>query len=250
MIYESRYSNNEGRPISRVVMPVFGPRDIDNSLDLQTRNLWFQSNEGKKQFERQQAINAQQQAGRMAELQAQLGMQRHVADQQARLAQQQLAFQQNRFNRVLGLASPMLASWRSGYQGTGPVGAEPTITTGPIWTNQQVQEHVNALRSQADAGTASQIRNLRNELSGRGFSANSPLAMAFQQQALMNNLAAGSDLERQARWEAAQENATHLLKSQAAREQQYANRQQEEIERNKVRTGFLASILGALLGMA
>lgn len=140
-----------------------------------------------------------------------------------------------------------LGNWNSGYQGQGQVGAQPAISDSPIWSPQLIEQQVNATRAQNDQATAGRQAKLGQELAGRGFGSRSPLAMALGEAMAGQNLAGNTQAEQSLRWDAAQGNARHVLDAQKAREVQFANRQQEEIERNKITKGMLSQILGSLL---
>lgn len=147
-------------------------------------------------------------------------------------------------NRAFGMLGDLMGSY-----GAAPgfaAGTGPAIDAGPVLTPGMVQQQVNAARSGNDAAAAGQARRTNADLAGRGFGANSPLAMALNGNAFARTMATNAADERDTRLGAAQMNASHVLDAQKAREQQYASRQQEAIERQRAYTGGLASLIGAL----
>lgn len=171
-----------------------------------------------------------------------------AADTQTRLAQMQLAERQRQFNKSFGFLKgqlPLAANF-----GGGPVGGpQPTITAGPIWDENQVQSRVNAMRGQTDQSVATRQRDLQDSLTARGFASSSPLISALQGQAFAAGLGSSTAAENDLRWNAARDNADHLLRSQVAQESQYSNRQQENIGRRGISAGVYSTLLSALGGL-
>jgi hypothetical protein len=159
--------------------------------------------------------------------------------------------QQDRFDQVFPYLRDALGQGesQSGYQGQGPVGTQPAIDADRVYTEQQTQQQVNAERAGNDAATASRQRQLSQQMAARGYGSRSPLAMELGVGLQNANLQANTDSERQLRFDAAGANARQLLSAQTAREGQYASRQQEDIERGRVRTSRYNAMLNALAGL-
>lgn len=179
----------------------------------------------------------------------QLGKQR---EQGANLRAQLAADTQrasDHFNDVFPTFKGYLSSALAGGPGGGG-GPGPDITVSPVWTQGQMDQQVNAARATSNAQTQTAMRGMQQQLGARGYGSNSPLMAALQSQMEMGGMQRGADLERNIRWDSAQGNADQLLKSQVARENQFASRQQEANQRlasyNQMRTG----LLGALAGLA
>lgn len=134
----------------------------------------------------------------------------------------------------------------NGYGGNGQVGTAPQINAGPVLSNPQIQQQVNAQRAANDQKTAGAIRTQQQQMGGRGYGSRSPLAMELGQGLLAGNLATNTANERDTRINAAQLNAQHLLSGQKAQEEQFANRQGEDIQRGQLRQGYLSSLLGLM----
>lgn len=135
-----------------------------------------------------------------------------------------LGNQQSRFNQVFGALSPLLGQLGQWGANSQQIGGTPTINTNPIWNPQQIQQQVNAGRAQNDQATQTQMRLAGQQMAGRGFGANSPLAAAIQGQLAGQNLATNADTERQTRMGMTQANAGHQLGAQTAWEAAYADR--------------------------
>ncbi len=163
--------------------------------------------------------------------------------------------QQDRFNQVFPYLRNELGGTGGsgqggfGYQGQGQVGTQPQISDAPVYNEQQIQQQVNSQRAGNDAAAASQQRNVRQQMSARGYGANSPLAMELGVGIGNRNLQANADAERQLRFDAAGANARQVLGAQTQREAQFANRQQEDIERNKTYQSRYNAVLAALSGL-
>lgn len=138
----------------------------------------------------------------------------------------------------------------SGAGGSGytPVGTQPKIDAGPIWSNPQIQQQVSAQIAANNARTAGQNRRIAQDLGSRGFGSRSPLSMALMNQGNMANMAANAASDRTIRWDAAQGNASHLLNAQKAQESQFAARQAEQLENQKNQLGYKGSLINALMG--
>jgi hypothetical protein len=136
----------------------------------------------------------------------------------------------------------------AGGSGYTPVGTQPKIDAGPIWSAPQIQQQVNAQIAANNARTAGQNRRISQDLGSRGFGSRSPLSMALMNQGNMANMAANAASDRGIRWDAAQGNATHLLNSQKAQESQFASRQAEQLENQKNQLGYKGSLINALMG--
>lgn len=127
--------------------------------------------------------------------------------------------------------------------GTG--GQQPQINTGPVWGQQQIQQQVNAAQGRNNAALAGQQQAMNSNMAARGFGGNSPLAQALGTQMQMQTNAMNSTAAREIPWQSAQANAQHLLGTQQAAESQFASRQQEAIERQKLAMSPLLQLLGS-----
>lgn len=162
----------------------------------------------------------------------------------ARLAQQ-------RFNQIFPMLQSHLGQAQAGFQTPGgSSGPSPEITVGPMWNPQQIQRQVNASRAANDQATAGRMQQAQRKVGASGFGSNSPLAMALQGNLQNQNLAANTANERETRMRAASENANQIFRTQMGREQQFAARQGEDIERRKPYFSTFNSLLSALAGMA
>lgn len=182
---------------------------------------------------------------------SQMGAQRDAARQATETARLGQAQTQGRFNAGYDLVTKQLAqagNWMGGYRGNGPQGNQPAISDAPVYNEQQIQQQVNAQRAANDQSLAGRLRESQSQLAGRGFGSRSPLSMALEQGFANANLAQNTANERDLRLGAATANSNQVLKAQTAREQQYASRQQEDIERGKAYSGMINPLISALLG--
>lgn len=156
-----------------------------------------------------------------------------------------------RFNQVFPFLRNALGdgSFDSGYQGGGQIGNQPVIDADNVYSDQQIQQQVNAQRASNDAATQGAQRRLNQQMSARGYGTQSPLAMELGMGLQNQNLATNTANERDLRYQAAEGNARQKITAQTAREQQFAARQQEDIERGRVQTGRYNALLGALAGL-
>lgn len=161
--------------------------------------------------------------------------------------------QQGRFNTVLPYFTDALSNlsgkFGAGYQGGGQQGTQPNISDAPVYTPQQMNQQVNAQTASNDMATQSKIRQMQSSMAGRGYGSQSPLLAALRQGYQNQNMVTNTANARDTRLNSAKMNSDQVLKAQVAREAQFANRQNEDIERGRVYTGALSPLLSALSGM-
>lgn len=222
----------------------------------------FQRQRDASQFGYQRGLAQQQIDAQAAQQAAQLGFGREQLAQQGALGRAQIdaslaptRFAEQRFNTVfplvqkqLGAISGGAGSGTAGYQGGGPVGQQPAISDAPVYSQDQIQQQVNATRAQNDQATAGKQRDAAQQMAGRGYGANSPLAMALNNSLGMNNLATNTGAEQDLRFKAASGNASQVLEAQKAKELQFANRQDEDIKRNQIYRNSQNALIASLLG--
>lgn len=150
---------------------------------------------------------------------------------------------QNRFNQLYSL----LTSY--GTPDMGASGPGPNINAGPMYTQDMVQQNINAQRAQNDAALGSQTRQMQRELAGRGFSPQSGLGTALASRGRAANTMANADAERETRMQMAQANAQQMAKMQALQVQAASDRAQEDIARRRAQADW-QSALFAVLGSA
>lgn len=178
---------------------------------------------------------------------------RYQSDQ-ARIASMFPAQQQmERFNQVFPWLQGQVGNFMSGSTSGGGGGAGGGggggVNAGPIWSDQQIQQQVNARRAGNDQAMQAQNRGSAQNLAGRGFGANSPLLAAMQQSAANQNLGQNATDEREIRWGAAEGNAAHQLRAAQVAEQQRANMAQEGLEGKKINQSTINVLLGSLAGL-
>lgn len=153
---------------------------------------------------------------------------------------------------IFGQVSPLLTGLMSGT--TERVGgqseAAPSITRGPVWTADQIQQQVNAGQSANLAAADTQNRAAATKMAGQGFGARSPLLAALQGATNMQAQAANTDTDRQTRWDAAQGNADSTYRTDQLATQAWNQAQEQDIARRQMQTtyaGNLASVLASLV---
>ncbi len=186
--------------------------------------------------------------------------QRYAADQNTKQAQiaadasrYPATLKQQRFDTIFPWLQGQLGSLSSGgglATAGGQSGPSPEITVGGVWNPQQTQQQVNSARAKNDQTAQTTMRGQQQQLSAQGFGANSPLLQSLYGQTQANNLATNTSNEREIRNNAAQQNAQNLLSTQSARENQFANRQNEDIERRKPVWQTFNNLIGSLVGLA
>lgn len=180
----------------------------------------------------------------------QRGMLDPDVERQARAAELPHNQRQDRFNQIFPWLQSQLGNAMA--QATAPGGASgtgPEISVGPVWNPQQIQQQVNASRAQGDQATQSRMQQVQRRVGSSGFGSNSPLAMALQTGLQNQNLATNTANERDIRMRAAGENAQQIFKTQMGREQQYAARMAEDIERRKPIWSQYNALLSAIGGL-
>jgi hypothetical protein len=171
-------------------------------------------------------------------------------DRQARAAELPHQLGQQRFNQIFPMLQNQLGQAMAGATSPGgSSGQSPEITVGPMWNPQQVQQQVNASRAANDQATGVRMQQAQRRVGASGFGSNSPLAMALQGNLQNQNLATNTANERELRLGAAQKNSDQVFRTQMGREQQFAARQGEDIERRKPYFNQFNSLLSAIAGM-
>lgn len=198
----------------------------DASVGANVQGAWAERLQKQRQPHEMAMLRQQQQP----EMQA-LGL-RAAADARKSALLSQLQGQMASFQQVGGKAAPL-----------------PGITVGGVWSDPQVQQQANAMRARNDQGAATQQRDIQTQMAGRGFSSRSPLLAALQAQVGASNRAANSAGERELRWDAAQGNARHLLNTQVARQNQWAQAEDSDIRRRQLQMSGYNALLGALTGL-
>lgn len=125
----------------------------------------------------------------------------------------------------------------------------PTIDVNPVYSGAQIQQRVNATRAQNDQSAATQTRNMQKDLAGRGFGANSPLAMELAAQFHGQGLAANTAAENDLRFNAAGANADQILKAQQAQSGNYQAQLQAATSLQNTKAQQQSALLQALASM-
>ncbi|NJL70224.1 MAG: hypothetical protein HC888_00825 [Candidatus Competibacteraceae bacterium] len=157
-------------------------------------------------------------------------------------------FRQDRFNSLLPLLTGGNGASTFDRVG-GDVAPLPEISVGPVWTQQQTNEQVNAGKAANTQGAQTQMQQQQRSAAAKGFGGNSPLLAALQNQTQTATQAANSDLERQIRFDTAEGNAQQLLRTQQARQGQWKDREESDIARRQLQESSRNSLLSVLAGL-
>jgi hypothetical protein len=178
------------------------------------------------------------------------GEQQRAADRavQFELGMAPINLKRDVFNQV----SPLLTGLLNGSTERvgGQSAAAPSIARGPVWTEQQINEQVNAGQGANQAAADTQNRSAATRLAGQGFGTRSPLLAALQGATGMQTAAANADLARDTRWDAAQGNADQVFRGDQLATQQWNQAEQQDIARRQMMatySGNLASVLAGLV---
>lgn len=153
------------------------------------------------------------------------------------------------FNQV----SPLLTGLLGQNQGGGLVGGantvQPSISRGPMFSDQQINQQVNAAKSgnAQMAETANQAA--AKKTAGQGFGSRSPLLAALQGQTNAARMGADADAERDIRFGAAQKNADQTYRTDQLAEQQWNDLQDADIRRRQSNLNYTTSLAGILGGL-
>lgn len=173
--------------------------------------------------------------------------------QEARIGQTGERLKQKRFGTVWpffqGAFGDVMGKLGQNQGGTGAASAGgPHINTGPVISAPQLQEQANAMRSRGVQDTQTQQAAMARQAAGQGMGATSPLVQAMQNAAGYANLGRTEGGVSDLRTNAATTNAQHMLSAQQAAEEQFANRQKEQIARQQNLLNFLPGMLSSFGG--
>lgn len=178
---------------------------------------------------------------------------RYTTDASTNQFNQRLQFARDRYNQLFPYISSQLnggGSSSSSASGAAGGGTAPEITTGGVYSPQQIQEQVNSVQSGNDRSGATAYRKAQSDLGGRGFGNNSPLLAQIQSNLAIGTQAANANAAQSLPFQAAQANSDQRLKSQVANSEQYSQRQQEGIQRQSNQITQNNALLQALTQLA
>jgi hypothetical protein len=158
--------------------------------------------------------------------------------------------QQQRFQQVLPLLSGQIGSSQNPYTIGGQIPQGPTIGANGVYNPAQIQQQVNTQRAANDQSTGTQQRAMTQQLAGRGYGANSPLAQALGTSMQNQNQQTNTANETQTRLGAQQANVQQQFAGQQAQQQQFAQGQQLNIERAAPYFARQQALIAALGSMA
>lgn len=159
-------------------------------------------------------------------------------------------FARERFNTVFPWAQGAIGGLAAG--GGDRVGgaprALPGVTTGGVWSDEQVNQQVNSQKAGIQQQAAARQQQAAQQVAGRGFGRKSPLLAGLETSIGNQAMAAGADAERQTRWDAAQGNAQQRTTGETLAQQQWKDYEDSDIRRRQVSGNNTAALLSALSG--
>lgn len=176
-----------------------------------------------------------------------------------RIASQDRAFQQQKFNTLFELLSGQLGDSgtdpQAGPATQGPyvpisVSKGPDIATDPVFGSHMIQQMKNEARARAAAQADTAIRSAGNRAAAQGFAGESPLLQALQANLGFQGRALGEQEAFAAAREAAAANADQILRSQMASNAAHTDYERNRIASFQAATGARNAVLAMLAGLA
>lgn len=166
-------------------------------------------------------------------------------DRKLRLQMQQneLAPVNARLSWVQSLLPGLMGSFS---QVGGQARPQPDFTPSPVYTDQQMQQQVNAARGMNDARTATQQRLMSQQFAGRGIGAFSPAQQAMSRSLAMGNMRANAEAEREIPFQAAQANADSMFRGNQLQQQMWKDYEDMDIARRQNQLTGITSLLRLL----
>lgn len=159
-----------------------------------------------------------------------------------------IEFARERFNQVFPLVTGALGSATGSTGGAmAPSGIERA--PGTVFTGQQIDQNVNAMRAGNQQAAATQQRQNTAQNAAGGFGSNSPLLAALNNQASIGAMQANTAGERDIRLGASAANAKQGLGAATANNQARATFEANAIDSQRNQLNARTSLIAALAGM-
>lgn len=139
-------------------------------------------------------------------------------------------------------------TYGQGAPGGGPVGEQPRIDTGPLYTPAEEEAKVNQALGQNAQAEASANRASAESLGGRGFTGSSPQQAAITARNAVGRSIADTRARTDIPLQLRQPSRAHQLQAQGLAEQQFSNRQQEELARQRNQLALINPLIQSLVG--
>lgn len=239
--------------LTRALQDAMQTKQIGSNERLQGNQLGFEGG----QNELTRALQERMQGNQLNFQGTQAGLDRTQAEKlqgnalsnQLQIAGMPIAFARERFNTLL----PMVSGALGGAMGSGGGGGGAMIgaTGAPssVYTPQQIDQQVNAMKAGNQQSAATQQRENAASNAAGGFGSSSPLLQALNQQAQLGAMSANTAGERDLRLNAAGANAKQGLGAATMMNQAQAAFQANanDAERNQLQAR--SSLVAALAGM-
>ncbi len=186
-----------------------------------------------------------QQQAQQADLQRQFQAQQDALNRQVQLAP--LQFKEDTFNKLF----PYLQNGLTGKSNTvgGTPAPQPAFTPSPVYTNDQMNQQVNAAVAGNDQKYQTQERLQNQSQAAQGFGAQSPIMQAMRNQLMMGNQAENATAQRQIPFQAAQANSDSLFRGNQLQQQMWQSADQSDIARRQQQLSQFNSLIGLLGGI-
>ncbi len=139
---------------------------------------------------------------------------------------QQQDYKTGLLNKLLPMAQGGLSGAGGGGIAQGQLAPAPNypqgnvqashISGGPIWSQQAINQNINANNARVDQGTASNQMTQAGQLAGQGFGARSPLTRALEQMGNQSAMGQKADYSREFTQNAQQQNRNFGLQADTA----------------------------------
>jgi hypothetical protein len=167
-------------------------------------------------------------------------------DKQIAAQQAPLNWEKEKFNTIW----PWLqGQWGKGTGGMGQGPAAPQLPSSTVYSPQMQQEMINSAIGQSQGQSATNIANMQQQLAGKGFAANSPLAQALAGQQQAAAMAQGAQIQSQIPQQVAQANAQQGLAVGGLANQLYGQQISQYLGQLQNQTSQQNAMLAALAGM-
>lgn len=146
--------------------------------------------------------------------------------QNRQLLTQQQNYKTGLINKLLPFAQGGMSGSSGGGQAQGQLAPAPNYPTGgvtpahisggPIWSQQAINQNINANNAKVDQGTASNQMTQAGQLAGQGFGARSPLTRALEQMGSQSAMGQKADYSREFTQQAESANRNFGLQADTA----------------------------------
>jgi hypothetical protein len=188
----------------------------------------------------------QQRIGMDPDVYGQLQQRSKEFDWQKELQGAQFGFKVGAFNKLFPYATSMLGNFgQVGGQST----PEPSITRGPLYNQNQIQQQVNTQQAGADARYQTLMRQMAGSAAGRGFGMASPAIQSQMTQLGIANIGENQRIARELPMQYVQANADQTYRTDTLAQQQWQQAQDIDVRRRQTQLQGAIGLLNSLSGI-